>query len=129
VTAGLLQEVADKLRIVEESGEDLSEINSFGTTKLLRLINAGKTLPEVVARFGYSPRLFEAICRLPLPEQRKLAEGEKVNLVALEPGGSATRTMVDPCDLRWPNQVKQVFAEDLIRTEAEQIAFLQAAGR
>lgn len=123
VTAECLSRLAAVVRILEERGEDLSELR-IGLIGYLRRIAHGQVLPEVVVRFADSPMLLRRIASLPLPDQKRLAEGEPVKLVVPQEGGPADHRMADPLRMT-RDQITLVFAADHIRDTAEQLLVVQ----
>lgn len=123
LTAEHLLRLALIVRILEERGEDLSDLR-LGLLSHLRRIAYGQVLPEVVVRFAGSPALVQRISNLPLPDQERLAQGEPVKLVTVGADGQADHLLVDPLNMSMP-QLAQVFAPDRLRGEAEQLALLQ----
>lgn len=103
---------AELLREMERRGADTSEMP---LSTYISRIARGMLAPEAMLRFLGNALLLRHVARLPLEDQRRLAAGEPVALAL--PGG-ATRS-VDPLQLP-PGEVRQVFAADHIRSEAEQ---------
>lgn len=123
MTATNLVRLAVIVRALEERGEDLSELHGLGMVAYLRQIAHGQVLPEAVVRFSGYPMLLERVRGLPLPDQKRLTDGETVKLVILTDGRSDHR-LADPLKLT-RDQVSQVFARDHIRDEQEQRAMLE----
>ena len=124
LTAQSLLRLAAIIRTLEERGEDLSGLR-IGLLPYLRQIAYGQVLPETVIRYAESPMLVQAISRLPLPDQRRLATGEAVPFALRKGDGSVDHRLVDPLLLR-REQVNLIFVRDHIRTVEEQIAVLEA---
>ncbi len=118
VTAECLLRLALVVKLLEERGEDLSGLR-LPLLHHLRRIACGQVLPEVVVRFAAAPGLIAKIGSLPLPEQKRLAEGGKVTVVVRTAAGETTHKQVDPLHLA-PGQVSLVFARDHLRGIAEQ---------
>lgn len=118
-----LKRAAACVRVLEERDEDLSYISGdlFGR---LRLIAYGQLLPEVVFHFAGLPGLTRIIQSLPIPDQKRMAEGGKVE-VAVRRGDSFDTRMMAPLDMT-SDQIKQVFAGGRIRPVGEQIAHLES---
>lgn len=123
MTAANLLRLATIVRILEDRGEDLTELR-IGMLGYLRRIACGQILPEVVVRFGEFPSLVQRVGNLPLGEQKQLASGEPVKLIVYRDTGVEHR-LLDPLKLTGP-QVVQVFARDHIRDESEQIAIIES---
>ena len=116
--------VAAGVRALEEKGVDVNRIRAAvgPFLNLLRRIAAGQLLASVVCRFYNQIGIINRIGRLPAPDQKRLASGERV--AVLVPGGSGyTSRMLTPDEMT-PDQFRQVFAADHIRTETEQAAWL-----
>lgn len=122
LTARHLLRLALIVRTLEERGEDLSDLR-IGLLGHLRRIAHGQILPEIVVRYAESPALLRRIETLPMPDQRRLAKGEGVQLAVRAPDGSITHRLVDPLHLSY-DQVRLVFGPRGIRDEAEQAIML-----
>ena len=119
LTSNHLVRLATIVRVLEERGEDLSELR-IGLLGYLRRIAYGQVLPEVVVRYAEFPLLIQRIAALPLPEQQRLGAGEPVKVMVAKDD----HRLVDPLKMT-RDQVGQVFARDHIRDEAEQLQLLQ----
>lgn len=108
---------------LEKRGEDLAPLRS-GLAVYLPHIAAGTVLPETVIRFAGNVTLLRAAASLPPDQQLKLASGEPV-VLAVRQGDTFTHRMLPVHALSF-EQVRQVFGERCIRSEAEQIAILTA---
>lgn len=122
-TVAQLTRLAWIVRILEERGEDLGDLK-ISLVPYLRQIAYGQILPEVVMRYGERPSLVRAISALPLPDQQRLAAGERVVLALRAPDGSVDHRMVDPLTLT-SSQVARVFAKDRIRPVDEQLVMAE----
>jgi hypothetical protein len=122
-TAQRLMHLAAVWAELDRRGEDLSALRS-GLVYYLPLIAAGQVAPEAVVQFAGSRTLLRAVTALPIDEQRNLAAGESVKL-AVKQGDQFTHRML-PAHALTSTQVRQVFGDRAIRTEAEQIALLSA---
>ena len=109
---------------LERRGEDLTEIRS-GIAVYLPLIAAGTVVPEVIIRFAGMQETLRAVTGLPPDVQRKIANGDPVQLVVREGTGYTHRLL--PVHSLGVGQLRQVFADHHIRSEAEQIAILSRA--
>jgi hypothetical protein len=125
LSAESLKRLATIVRLLEERGEDLSDLK-LGLVGYLRQIAYGQLAPEAVVRFGQSPLVLRCVATLPMPDQMRLATGEPVELVVRTVGGTPTKRLADPAKLTRA-QLHQVFARDRIRDEAEQLLMLSAA--
>jgi hypothetical protein len=126
ITVAALRRMAAIVRVLEERGEDLSDLKN-GLLHYLRRIAYEQCLPETVVRFGNVPILVRNVSKLPLPDQRKLAGGEPVPLVVRGPDGRFELRQADPLGLSGA-QVAQVFAPDHVRDQSEQILWLEMRG-
>jgi hypothetical protein len=127
VTVQSLVRVAWIVRTLEERGEDLSELQ-LCLLHVLRRIAFGQVLPELVIRFAAQPALLNRVQVLPIPDQRRLASGEPIELVIWTAENGFDRRNVNPILLS-REQMGQVFGPEGVRPEAEQIALLEARGR
>src|SRR5271157_1277362 len=80
VTAAHLRRLAIIVRLLEERGEDLTDLR-IGLLPYLRQIALGQILPEVIVRFAESPWMIRLVGSLPLPDQKRLSDGDRVTLV------------------------------------------------
>jgi hypothetical protein len=122
VNADNLLRMALVVKELESRGADLSGVK-LGLLHHLRRIACGQMLPEVVTQFAWSPALIARIGSLPLSEQRKLVDGDRVKMLTYGPDGSMTHRLADPVAMT-PDQVNQVFARDHIRDDSEQALWL-----
>jgi hypothetical protein len=106
---------------LERRGEDLSDLRS-GLNVYLPAIAAGTVLADTVVRFSGKPQLLKAIAQLTPIHQQTLLDGGTVPLVINEQGKYSHRML--PAHALSSSQIRQVFGERAIRTEAEQIAIL-----
>jgi hypothetical protein len=97
-------------------------VETIGLLHHLRRIACGMLLPEVVVQFAGKPSLIAIIGNLPIPEQRRIANGGTVRVLVLE-AGDTTHRMMQPLAMT-PQQVRQAFANDHLRDDAEQAAIL-----
>jgi hypothetical protein len=119
-----LREAAACVRLLEERGEDMSELRG-SLFNYLRLIAYGQLEAEVLVRFAGSPSMMRTVASLPLPDQKRLAEGQKVE-VAVRRGNVFDTRLIAPLNMR-SEQFRQVFAGGRIRSIPEQIAQLEAS--
>jgi len=122
VTAAHLRRLAVIVRLLEERGEELADLR-IGLLPYLRQIAYGQVLPEVIIRFAESPWLVRLIGGLPLPDQKRLSDGERVKLSVRREDGFEHR-LVDPLSMT-RDQVLLAFSRDRLRTEEEQILILE----
>lgn len=122
-TATELVRLAWVVRLLEERGEDLTDLK-LDLVPYLRLIAYGQLSPALVVRYGQSAPLMRAARSLPMPDQDRLAKGDRVVLAVRKPDGSFDQQMADPA-LMSPRQVAQVFAAGRIRSVEEQILVLR----
>lgn len=128
ITAESLSRLALIVQTLEERGDDLSGLR-IPLLDHLRRIAHGQVLPELVVRFAGKSMLLHRVSLLPMPDQQRLANGGTVELVVRRdsPDGENTsfdKRQADPQRMT-PKQVCQVFANDHIRGEGEQILLLE----
>lgn len=126
-TAEAMMRLAWIVRILEDRGEDLSGLR-LPLINHLRRIAYGQVLPELVVRFAAQPALLTRVSMLPMPDQQRLASGESVRLVVFREAPDGRRVtdhrLVDPSKLT-QDQIWQVFGQDRIRSESEQVLYLE----
>lgn len=122
ITVESLTRLAWIVRLLEERGEDLSDLR-IGLLTHLRRIAHGQVLPQLVVKFASMPLLLQRVSLLPLPDQKQLVEGGMVLLVVRRAEGFDKR-MADPARMG-KEQIWQVFGPDRIRSEQEQILYLE----
>jgi hypothetical protein len=125
LTAQHLSRLALVVRLLEERGEDLSDLR-IGLLGYLRQIAYGQIVPEIVVRYAETPSLLRRIASLPIPDQRRLASGDTIEVVVRRDDGSFDRRRVDPLFLG-RSQLRQVFDSGRIRDEAEQINMIESS--
>ena len=91
---------------------------------LLRRIYNGQTLPEVVGACSFHLRIQSKAARYPIADQRLLAGGDSLRVVAWE-DGEYTHRMIRPFDMT-PAQLAQVFGSDRLLDERGQVALLES---
>jgi hypothetical protein len=124
LTAQTLRRLAAIVRILEDRGEDLSDLR-LGFLGYVRQVAHGQVAPEVVVRFAESPLLIRRVAALPMPDQVRLASGEPVDLVVIGPNGRPDTRRVDPLNLG-RDQIVQVFSPTGIRDISEQILIVES---
>lgn len=122
-TAIELVRLAWIVRLLEERGEDLTDLK-LDLIPTLRLIAYGQLSPELVVRHGHSGPMMRVARGLPLPDQERLARGERVPMAILMPNGTIDQQMADPA-LMTADQVRQVFAVGRMRSVEEQVLLLR----
>lgn len=127
VTAAHLARLAWIIRVLEERGEDLSDLK-IDLLGHLRRIAYGQVLPEIVVRFIQSPLALAKIQALPLPDQRRIAQGESLPVAVQSPDGSFTHKLIDPV-LMTPSQLKLAIGPRGLREIAEQVSLLEERPR
>lgn len=125
-TAANFLRLAFIVRELEERGDNLSELNSRLLT-YLRLIAHGQLSAAVLVKFQGSQLIIEKVAALPMPDQLRLAEGQSIRLVVRD-GSSYTHRMVQPLEMT-PEQISQAFTRGAIRSEPEQINYLESKSR
>lgn len=106
------------LKVFERKGFDVGKLKS-GWLRLLRQVACGQVLPEAAQRFLLTI-VGTYIFSLPIPDQKRLASGERVPLML--PNGE--HLLADPLEMT-REQVNQVFTKGHIRSESEQRLWLE----
>lgn len=122
VTARLIEVLANVWRILEDRGEDLSDMRT-GIMRYLPLISSGKTDSSVVLKFAGQQVLMREIALLPNQEQKRLANGEKIPLVSMLQDGTYKTDFVDVASIHI-RHYRQIFKMGEIRSEQEQKRWL-----
>jgi hypothetical protein len=122
LTAAGFAHLAMQVGALERRGEDVTKV---ALLHHLRKVDCGSMLPQVLARFLGSNKLIGIIGSMAHNVQRELADGAKVPLVVRGDDGTPTHRMVNLLEML-PQQIAQVFARDHIRSESEQILYLDA---
>ena len=120
-----LRLVAGCILVLESRGVDLESIE-IGNSYILadyRKMAYGTLLPEVVFAFMGRRNILNAVSRLPVPDQCKLAANRCVDLACIEDEKPASRK-ADAATLT-PSQVSQVFSENGIRSIEAQHGWLK----
>ena len=122
--ANLINEAAVCVKLLQERGENLSGLHMVGT---FRRVASGQVLAELIWKFIESPSFNrQAVERLPLDDQKKLARDPMVVLVEPKPkGGGYERRRVDLTTAPAP-AVKLAIGPDGLRSVEEQLAYLGA---
>lgn len=119
-----IRRASEIVKDLDAQGEDLSEFPRAWVNMLRRIAN-GQALAECYMRFYDKPKLSERVALLPIPDQRKLAAGDLVDVVVHSNSPDAkydTRRMRLE-DLAGP-QLTQVICDGRLLTKQEQIAIL-----
>lgn len=122
-TAEDLREMSAIVAELERRGEDLAGLR-LGIVDHLRRIAAGQLLPEIVVQYAGYPQLLRVATGLPLPDQRRLLDEAAVALAVWREGRIEFRR-ADPLCLT-PAQLRQVFIGERLRTDAEQVSYLES---
>jgi hypothetical protein len=122
ITVANLLRMAAIVAELERRGVDLADLR-LGLVGYLRQIAHGRLAARAVVRFAERPLLLRSVSSLPLPDQERLAEGERVQL-AVHQEGAVTHRLVDPLDLS-ADQVRRVFGRDGLRTVEQQVPLLE----
>lgn len=118
-----LLRLAAIIRVLEERGEDLSDVK-VGMVRYLRRIAYGQVLPEIVTTYADYPLLLNRLTTLPLPDQERIAKGESLAVMIQTASGPDTR-LVAPMNMT-AEQVYQVFGDGRVRSDAEQASYLDS---
>ncbi len=118
-----LVDIAIWVGVASRRGIDLSIVRDPGLIDLLHKIENGQIDPQLAEKYMHGPvRLFNCLKRLTLDDQKAIVESGTV-LVVLRRNDGFTNRKIEVTALT-QRQQKQVFKKDRIRTEQEQIAFL-----
>ncbi len=121
MTVGGLLRAAAVIRVWTARGLPLDDLGvPFGLMTALRYVADEQMLPEVIVKFFGVPA-FRAVARLPLSEQRQIIDTEAVKV--MEPDDPTQYRLCKVRTLR-PAEVRQVFAPDHVRSDAEQRSLL-----
>ena len=112
--------MAGVIRRLDELGDDLSDLELPWLSEL-RKVGDGQILPGVIMLLRGKPSLLQKVAALPLRDQKLIASGEPLKV--LLPGGD--HCMVLPANMNG-NEIRQMFAADHIRGDAEQASWLRA---
>lgn len=121
VTVGGVIRLAAIVRVLEDRGEDVSDIQ-FG--HMLRRVACGQVLPELVVKLQWQPRLLNKVAMLPIADQRTVAEDRPIKVATVE-NGARTHRMVRLMQMS-PDEVRRVFAKDHIRDVGEQVSMMES---
>lgn len=124
VTARHLQYLAAIWVELERRGEDLSSMRA-GILEYLPMIANHRIDARVVVNYAGQKTLLAALSRLPIETQSSIVESGYVTVVSLDHDGSH-QDLQTPLNGLTARQVYQVFADDRLRTPAEQYKLLAA---
>jgi hypothetical protein len=127
ITAKQLQYLAVIWRELESRGEDLSALKT-GLAIYLPAIANNQLDADLVVKYAGQKMLLHAISKLPLEEQRKLAEHGEVDIVRLEEDGNKQVQKITLHSLP-ATEINLVFAESRLRTPDEQFLILSKTKR
>jgi hypothetical protein len=125
VTAETLIYLAEVWRELERRGEDLRDLRA-GMGRYIPLIAAGQLDATAVVQFAGRPALLRAMQTLPVDEQKKLATGDKLDVITIRPDGSTVETRVQAAHLTG-EQVRLAFGEVGLRPIEEQRNLIESA--
>lgn len=96
--------------------------------RILERIADGHLLLGAYEKFGSEP-VFKYVQRLPMSEQRRLADGGKIKVLTPRPNGPADFREVDPLNLG-NVEMKQVFdPAGFIRNQAQQVSHVEGLAK
>lgn len=124
VTADHLAYLAAVWSELERRGEDLSALRS-GMGAYLPMIASGHLDAEAVVRFAGRKQLLRAVAQLPLPDQRRLARGDKLPVVVEQDGELVEQSL--PAEALKGPLIAAVLGDGRVRPAAEQRRALEAA--
>lgn len=124
ISARTLGYMAAVWRELESRGEDLSDLR-VGLASYLPLIAAGQLDAQAVVQFAGSATVLRLISTLPIAEQRRLASGEKVEVLSLGEDGTVESVAL-PVRALTATQARIALAAGHVRRPEEQRAMLEA---
>lgn len=127
ITAKQLQYLAVIWRELESRGEDLSALKT-GLAIYLPAIANNQLDADLVVKYAGQKMLLHAISKLPLEEQRKLAEHGEIEIVRLEEDGNKQVQKITLHSLP-ATEINLVFSESRLRTPDEQFLILSKTKR
>lgn len=125
VTIEQLVEIALVVRVLEERSVDLGDIK-LGLLFYARRIGYMQLLPELVIQFQGYPSILRRVASFAIPDQLRLLSNKDIGVAVMAKDGIPTHRQWPVLELS-PDQAKQVFAHDHIRSDEEQIAWLNRA--
>lgn len=123
LAAESIRVTAAAIRILEERGEDLSELK-LAAIEWFRKVAYGQLLPETFSEFRDNRRLFLAVADLPTPDQQRILSGHSLPVLCIT-NGAVSERQVAPREMQ-PDEIRQVFAKGKIRSLAEQRGWLES---
>lgn len=129
LSAAHLHAAAALYLVAEERGmgERIDALR-LGILRHVRKIAYGQLLADAVIRFGVDEPLLRRVSGLPLPDQRRLADGERVKLAVREQDGTYTHVLREPLHMT-PSERALVFERDRLRPLEAQVVMLQRGRR
>lgn len=125
-----IKRMAATIRIMEERGEEIKN-EGLRMIQHLRAIAHGRMMPELVCACLDKRLLLNAAASLPLPDQKRIADDERIKVVVVTDEGTTYRK-VRALAMSAP-EIRQVLDTSRlsphIRSEAEQVSWLNAADR
>ncbi len=123
LTIDSMRRMASIVKELEERGEDLGDLK-LALLNHLRRIAHGQLSAAALVRFSSRPDVLSKVAALPLPDQERLASGDKVRL-AVRHEGSIELQSFDPLDLT-RDQLSQAFGRGAMRSQSEQVAIIES---
>ena len=110
------------IRLLEENGADLSDIKSPWLDDLRR-VAYGQLVPELITLGTRNRSILRQAKSLPVPDQMKIAKDEPIPVMVHREGAGYEPRQIKPSQMEdW--QVRQVLSSGRIRSEKEQVDFL-----
>lgn len=124
-TAGNFLRMAYWLRYAEEKGADLAatKLKLNGLYISLRRIAYGQLRAELLVRYCDNLTLVKRLGTLPIVDQDRIIEDGGVRMLVHGSDGTPSHAILDPGDMT-PDQVRQVFAPDHIRSDEQQASII-----
>lgn len=122
ITVRAIERVAAIWTELEARGEDLSDVR-FALSSYMRPVQSGRLLPEAVAQLAGRRRTLDLVATLPVADQRRLIEGEAVEVVKGD-----QETVEKNLDQMTFSETAAVIRDGMIRTVNEQRLALKRLG-
>lgn len=125
ISAQVITYLAQVWAELERRGEDLADLRN-GLAQYLPLVASGQLCADVVVRFANNRAMVDAISRLPIDEQRRMAAGGEVNIITPAGNDGEYTVQTRPATSLTSAQARLVFDIGRIRNTDEQRAILDS---
>jgi len=113
------------LAMMINNGDEIPKHIPGSLVKLLLRIADGSVIPDVYIDFVRNPRFMHRVASLPMADQKKIISSKSFDVVVVNEDGRYTTRQI-PVDELTPFQQKIVIGDDGIRSDREQIAFIES---